>query len=95
MFGAGAITIGSSFTAIAGAAIVPATASAIINTGKVYVLYDDFGKLCLKPYESLLLPLYIDEDTAQVTLPPFALGQPLAWHVAVMVAPFAVYVQLC
>ena len=37
----------------------------IINTGKVYVLYDDFGKLCLKPYESLLLPLYIDEDTAQ------------------------------
>ena len=28
----------------------------IINTGKVYVLYDDFGKLCLKPYESLLLP---------------------------------------
>ena len=31
----------------------------------MYVLYDDFGKLCLKPYESLLLPLYIDEDTAQ------------------------------
>ena len=29
-FGAGAITIGSSFTAIAGTAIVPATASAII-----------------------------------------------------------------
>lgn len=26
---------------------------------------NDFGKLCLKPYESLLLPLYIDEDTAQ------------------------------
>ena len=38
----------------------------IINTGKVYVLYDDFGKLCLKPTDrSLLLPLYIDEDTAQ------------------------------
>lgn len=37
----------------------------IINAGKVYVLYDDFGKLCLKPYESMILPLYIDEDTAQ------------------------------
>ena len=37
----------------------------IINTGKVYVLYDDFGKLCLKPYESMILPIYIDEDTAQ------------------------------
>ena len=35
------------------------------NTGREFVLYDDFGKLCLKPYESLLLPLYIDEDTAQ------------------------------
>lgn len=37
----------------------------IISTGKVYNLYDDFGKLCLKPYESMLLPIYIDEDTAQ------------------------------
>ena len=37
----------------------------IISTGKVYNLYDDFGKLCLKPYESMLLPLYIDQDTSQ------------------------------
>ena len=37
----------------------------LINTGKVFNLYDDFGKLTLKPYEELLLPIYIDEDTAQ------------------------------
>lgn len=37
----------------------------IINTGKIYVLYDDFGKLCLKPYEDLLLPLYVDESNTQ------------------------------
>lgn len=37
----------------------------LINTGKVFNLYDDFGKLTLKPYEELLLPIYIDEGTAQ------------------------------
>ena len=37
----------------------------LINTGKVFNLYDDFGKLTLKPYEEMLLPIYIDEDTAQ------------------------------
>ena len=37
----------------------------VINTGKIYNLYDDFGKLTLKPYEDMLLPIYIDEDTAQ------------------------------
>ena len=37
----------------------------LINTGKVFNMYDDFGKLTLKPYEELLLPIYIDEDTAQ------------------------------
>ena len=37
----------------------------LVNTGKIYVLYDDFGKLTLKPYESMLLPIWIDENTAQ------------------------------
>lgn len=37
----------------------------VINTGKLFILYDDFGKLTLKPYESMLLPIWIDEDTAQ------------------------------
>lgn len=37
----------------------------IINTGRVYNLFDDFGKLTLKAYADMLLPLYIDEDTAQ------------------------------
>lgn len=37
----------------------------IINTGKVYNLFDDFGKLMLKAYADMLLPIYIDEDTAQ------------------------------
>ena len=31
----------------------------------MFNLYDDFGKLTLKPYEEMLLPIYIDEDTAQ------------------------------
>ena len=37
----------------------------IINTGKVYNLFDDFGKLTLKAYADMFLPIYIDEDTAQ------------------------------
>ena len=37
----------------------------VINTGKMYTLYDDFGKLALKSYADMLLPIYIDEDTAQ------------------------------
>lgn len=37
----------------------------VINTGKVYNLFDDFGKLTLKAYADMLLPIYIDEDTAQ------------------------------
>lgn len=37
----------------------------VINTGKVYNLFDDFGKLALKAYADMLLPIYIDEDTAQ------------------------------
>lgn len=37
----------------------------VINTGRVYNLFDDFGKLTLKAYADMLLPIYIDEDTAQ------------------------------
>lgn len=37
----------------------------LMNTGKLYLLYDEFGKLTLKAYEELLLPILIDEDTAQ------------------------------
>lgn len=37
----------------------------LINTGKVYVLYDDFGKLALKSFEDMLLPIWIDQDTGQ------------------------------
>ena len=37
----------------------------VINTGKVYNLLDDFGNLTLKAYSDMLLPIYIDEDTAQ------------------------------
>lgn len=35
----------------------------LINKGKIYVLYDDFGKIQLKDIESMTLPLLIDEDT--------------------------------
>lgn len=34
------------------------------NKGKMYVLYDDFGKLTLKNIESMLLNVLIDEETA-------------------------------
>lgn len=35
------------------------------NTTRLYVLYDDFGKLTLKNSENMLLNLLIDESTAQ------------------------------
>ena len=31
----------------------------------MYVLYDDFGQLTLKPYEDMLLPVWVDESTAE------------------------------
>ena len=34
-------------------------------TGRRYVLYDDFGRLCLKSAGSLILPLLLDGDTVQ------------------------------
>lgn len=35
------------------------------NTGQLFVLYDDFGKLCLKNIYSLMIGLIIDQDVAQ------------------------------
>lgn len=34
-----------------------------LSNGKNYVLYDDFGEICLRSSENLLLPLLIDKDT--------------------------------
>lgn len=34
-----------------------------VNTGKIYVLYDDFGNICLREISSMLLPLLIDSET--------------------------------
>ncbi len=36
----------------------------VLNTGKLYVLYDDFGELSLRNIESMILPILIDADTA-------------------------------
>lgn len=35
----------------------------LIKKGKLFVLYDEFGKLQLKNIESMMLPILIDEDT--------------------------------
>ncbi len=35
------------------------------NTKKMYVLYDDFGKLCLKSKENMEVNILIDEETAE------------------------------
>lgn len=37
----------------------------VVNTGKLYVLYDDFGKLTLKSLEDMILNIVVDEQTAQ------------------------------
>lgn len=36
----------------------------VVNTGVLYVLYDDFGKLTLKPLKDMILDVVVDEDTA-------------------------------
>ena len=35
------------------------------RTGKSYVMYDDFGKICLKPRESLKTDIYVNETQIQ------------------------------
>ena len=37
----------------------------MMSTKKVYVLYDDYGSICLKNIASMKLPVVIDEDTGQ------------------------------
>ena len=37
----------------------------VLNTGKLYVLYDDFGKLCLQNIQDMKLDILVDQDTAQ------------------------------
>ena len=37
----------------------------VLNTGVLYVLYDDFGKLTLKPLKEMILDVVVDEDTAK------------------------------
>lgn len=39
--------------------------STLLNTGKLYCMYDDFGHITLKNIESMTVPLLIDEETAQ------------------------------
>lgn len=39
--------------------------STLLNTGRLYCMYDDFGHITLKNIESMKLPLLIDEETAQ------------------------------
>lgn len=36
----------------------------VVNTGNLFVLYDDFGKLTLKNINDMKLPILIDEDVA-------------------------------
>jgi len=37
----------------------------IINTGSMYIFYDDFGKLTLKPLRDMVLDVVLDADTAE------------------------------
>lgn len=37
----------------------------VLNTGQLFVLYDDYGKLCLSNIENMKVPILVDEDTAQ------------------------------
>jgi len=37
----------------------------LLNTGKVFVLYDKYGKLTLQPLQDMILPILIDQDTAR------------------------------
>lgn len=37
----------------------------LLNTSKLFVLYDDYGKLCLRNPENWKIPIIIDAETAQ------------------------------
>lgn len=36
----------------------------LLNNGRQYILYDDFGEICLRNMENMMLPILIDKDTA-------------------------------
>ncbi len=36
-----------------------------LNTGKMYVLYDDFGNITLKNIENMKIPILVDNETAE------------------------------
>jgi hypothetical protein len=42
-----------------------AMSDTMMNTNTVYVLYDDFGEICLKNIADMKIPLIIDADTGQ------------------------------
>lgn len=41
-----------------------ASNSTLLSNGKRFVLYDDFGEICLRDTENLMLPILVDKDTA-------------------------------
>ena len=41
-----------------------ASASTTLNRGVSYVLYDDFGRICLRSLNNMTLPLLLDRDTS-------------------------------
>lgn len=45
--------------------VLDALDETLVNTGKLYILYDDFGKLQLKDIEALTTNVLIDDETAQ------------------------------
>lgn len=45
--------------------ILSALEVTLMNTGKMYVLYDDFGKLTLKNIENMKIPILVDNEVAE------------------------------
>lgn len=41
-----------------------AASSTLLSNGKRFILYDDFGNICLRDMENMMLPILIDKDTA-------------------------------
>lgn len=41
-----------------------ASSSTLLSNGRRYILYDDFGEICLRNMENMTLPILIDKDTA-------------------------------
>lgn len=41
-----------------------ASSTTLLNNGRRYILYDDFGEICLNSMENMILPILVDKDTA-------------------------------